>query len=647
MTRISVFIDPFRDQQRAYKLSANGYGVQSDAVLGGGGGHGGGGGGGGGGGDDFGDSSWDALYFTKGTPVADGFIVEMAIPLKSLRYPAHSNGDGHQWAFQIQRRIQGKNEDDVWAPVSRDVAGFLTQMGVLGGMRNLSTSRNLEILPTLTTVQASELDTDTGGYSKGKIDPEFGLNVKYGITSNLTTDFTYNPDFSQIESDRPQIDVNQRYPLYYEERRPFFLEGQEIFKTPINLVHTRTIVDPQYGTKLTGKIGSASVGALFAADESPGKLDEPLSASYVGQSANVFLGRVRYDLYSESHIGAIVTDREFMDQWSRSFGVDGRFRLGRTHNVTFMAAMTDSRFETENDADETIIDQGRGELGFMASYRRTGRRLSYSVTHNNLAPKFHSTLGFIRRVDIAETQGEISYKFWPQGRIISWGPRLEYTRNYDHAGHLTDEEINPSLSFEFAKNIRLDMSRSQALERYEGATFQRHNSRVGLNINTSRRFSIWANWNTGTGIYYDGEPPYVGRSQEGFLSFTLRPNSRFETSLTNNISRMADLDTAWRRSTTSGSTGCGRLISSRIASFFATSSSTTGIREARRQSDADLPRQRRHGGLRRLRRPGPPRSRNQRRAVLGQSDAAHEPDVLREDLLPVPTLTLAGFLPDP
>ena len=180
--------------------------------------------------------------------VADGWTAEMRIPFKSLRYPSRAaRGSDHRWGFQITRIIRDKSEAQSWSPISRGVAGQLTQFGVLEGLSDLSRSRNLEFLPELTGFRFGSLDTGTGAYSTEAIRAgELGLGVKYGLTPNLTADITYNPDFSQIESDRPQIETNQRFALFYPEQRPFFLEGQEIFQTatPLTLVHTRTIVDP-------------------------------------------------------------------------------------------------------------------------------------------------------------------------------------------------------------------------------------------------------------------------------------------------------------------------------------------------------------------------------------------------------------------
>ena len=210
-------------------------------------------------------------------------------------------------------------------------------MGVLEGMTGLSTSRNIEILPTFTAIQFSSLDPATGDFMTADPSPEGGVNFKYGVTSNLTADFALNPDFSQIE-------VNQRFALFFPELRPFFLEGAEIFAIPgpINPVHTRTIVDPFYGAKLTGKVGRTTVGVIYANDEAPGNLDDSSDPAF-DQSAQTFVGRVRYDLYAESHIGAIMTDRKFLNSHSRLVGLDSNFRLGDTHSVAVRAMGTQHR----------------------------------------------------------------------------------------------------------------------------------------------------------------------------------------------------------------------------------------------------------------------------------------------------------------
>ncbi|MCH8992994.1 MAG: carbohydrate binding family 9 domain-containing protein, partial [Acidobacteria bacterium] len=457
---ISVYFDTFLDQQRAFVFTLNGYGVQGDSLMGGG--RGGGGFRGGSSGVPRGDSSWDVLFDSGGTFVDDGWTAEMAIPFKSLRYPS---GDTHRWGFQIARSIRGKAETVVWAPISRDVSGFLPQMGLLDGLRGLSTSRNLEILPTFTGVQTGSLNTTDGRFREGDPIGQMGVGVKYGVTSNLTLDFTYNPDFSQIESDRPQIEVNQRFALFFSEQRPFFLEGQEIFSaaTPLTLVHTRTVVDPRFGAKLTGKAGKTTLGVFLADDEAPGRLDDS-SAPGFGRTAQSLIGRVRYDLYAESYVGAIATARAFGEDYSRVGGVDGRFRLGRTHQVSFLAVASEHQ------------DELHGRLSgpvFEIDFTRQARNLSYSVSHSSIDPDFRTETGFVPRVDIRRTDANVAYRWWPEGTLLSWGPSVSYLRNYNHAGELEDEQFRGNVNFEFVRNLRFSGGVSRELERFGGVDFRK------------------------------------------------------------------------------------------------------------------------------------------------------------------------------
>ena len=519
---IAVMFDPFLDQQRAYRFSVNAYGIQGDAILRGGRSMRGPPGGGG-------DSSWDALFESGGTIVADGWTAEMAIPFKSLRYPSRGAGE-HRWGFQITRTMQTKDETVVWAPMTRAVAGVLTQMGTLGGLRGLSVSRNLELLPTATAIQLGRL-SDTG-YAEGETQPDFGFNMKYGVTSNLTADFTLNPDFSQIEADRPQIETNQRYPLFFPELRPFFLEGQEIFRTPgrTNLVHTKTIVDPQIGGKLTGKTGKTTLGVLVANDAAPGKFDDPSEYGF-GETANFVIGRARYDLYSQSYIGAIMTDREFLDSYSRVAGVDGRFRLGQTHRAEFLAVTSSHR-----DLDGIA---GSGPM-FDAGFRRDGRHLSYSAGFNSIDPDFHTDAGFVRRVDMQQFDADIGYEWWPESWLISWGPEFRYRRNVDHAGVLQDEDFRADLRARFARNIFFRADGQREMERFEGIDFHKTRFSMRNGVNTSRRFSLFYGIDWGEQIRFV-ENPFLGRMFDYNVGLTLLPTSRLNAQFSLDAARFNDM----------------------------------------------------------------------------------------------------------
>ena len=525
---ISFYFDTFLDQQRAYLFSVNGYGVQGDAIVNARGF---------GrsnrrrstgsfsafrGGIPTGDNSWDALFSSGGQTVADGYTAEVAIPFKSLRYPEREQGLPHRWGFQIVREIRGKDEFQVWAPVTRNVSGFLTQAGLLEGMTNLSLSRNLEIMPTFTGVQYGSLNQQ-GKFVDGDPSPEGGVNVKYGITSNLIADFTYNPDFSQIESDLPQIEVNQRFALFYPELRPFFLEGAEIFSPQrgmVTFVNTRTIVDPEFGGKITGKVGNTTVGLMIANDEAPGRTDSSTDSAF-GETANNIVGRARYDLYAESYVGALVTHREFLDTHSTLGALDGNFRLGQTQSLSFQAVQTDHRDLEQMDRE--------GQM-FNLSWRFTDRHWTSFISLYTLSPDFRTDIGFVRRVDQKQGFSSLGYRFRPESWVVSWGPSVRYNWNHDFNNVLQDLDKRVAFDATFARNISVNSQFQDEMERFGGINFQKQAGRIGGQISTSRRVSVGGYYEYGDLVRYV-ENPYLGRGSTGSFFAALRPLSRFQSEL--------------------------------------------------------------------------------------------------------------------
>jgi len=421
----------------------------------------------------------------------------------------------------------------VWAPVSRDIPGFLRQMGLLEGMSDLSVSRNLEVLPTFTAIRIGALDTTSGGFPTDT-QPEGGVNLKYGITSNLTADATFNPDFSQIESDRQQIEVNQRFPLFYSEQRPFFLEGQEIFQSTggsssVNLVHTRTIVDPRYGAKLTGKVGKTTLGVIYANDEAPGHVPDPTDPLF-GQSAQFFIGRARYDMYSESSIGVLVTDREFQDSYSRIGGVDGAFRIGRNYRVNLRAMASDHR--------DLAGVRNSGPL-FDANFVKEGRHLSYGIFHNRIAPGFRTDVGFVQRVDLKRTNAAFTYRWWPENWIVRWGPLVSVGRNYNYADELQDQESQVRTEFQFARNILAVVGFSRDMERYSGVDFWKSRGYVYGQVNTSRIVSVGGSYSKGDQVRYMADP-FLGFGTNVNMFITVRPFSRLQSQINITTSNLQD-----------------------------------------------------------------------------------------------------------
>ena len=407
----------------------------------------------------------------------------------------------------------------------------MTQMGTLEGISDLSSSRNLELLPTVTAIQFGSLDANTGRFEEDDTAVEAGLNIKYGVTSNLTADVTFNPDFSQIESDRAQIEVNQRFPLFFPELRPFFLEGREVFETRgmINLVHTRTIVAPRVGAKLTGKVGNTTLGVLVTDDEAPGRRDDTNDPAY-GQTAQFFIGRARYDLYAGSYVGAIFTDREFMDAYSRVAGVDGRFRLGQTHNLFFVVSSSSNRDEDGSEKSGPM---------FGVAFTRDSRHLDYGGSFSRTDPDFDTKAGFVRRVDVQQANANVSYDWWPEQTLIRWGPSFNYLRNHNHEGVLEDEDYRAGLNFRFARNVDIRTDARRTLERFSGIDFRMTRFSAGGSVNASRRFSVSTNVSWGDQVRF-GADPFLGRGNSADLNVTLLPTSRLHASVSANTSRLTD-----------------------------------------------------------------------------------------------------------
>jgi hypothetical protein len=515
---VTIYLEPFLDYIRGYSFSVNGYGVQRDSMIvvvnaqd-----------------NPDGDTSYNALYYSGGQLVDDGWTAEMAIPIRSLRYPGRKDGEAHRWGFQVRRRIMSKNERAVWAPVSRDVMSFLAQIGTLDGITNLSTQRNFEILPTFTAIASGQLER-SGRFVDDHVE-EGGVGVKYGLSSNLTFDFTYNPDFSQIESDNQQIQANNRFPINFPELRPFFLEGREIYETPGNpRVETRRIVDPRYAAKLTGKIGArTSIGFLVADDEAPGKVDSITDPAY-GRTAKAVFGRVKYDLYRNSHVGLIVTNREFMSDYSRMVAGDLGLRLGQTRNFGFRYFRADHE------------ENGVAKTGWAStvSIRQEGRNWRWQNFTETVSPDFKNQLTFVQRVDQIKSMPNISYRFWPESWVLNWGPSFAVPNTFDFAGVLQDVSYNPGVSFSFARNVSVTATYNRQMERFRDVDYRKHSWSASGTVNSSRVISFSANYGDGDEIRFTSDP-FLGRSRDYGATVTYRPTARLQSVFKLSASRFVD-----------------------------------------------------------------------------------------------------------
>ncbi|MDE2784338.1 MAG: DUF5916 domain-containing protein [Gemmatimonadota bacterium] len=410
---VRFILDTFNDRRRGYVIMVNPLGVQQDGlwVVGGGGRRE----------RRMGppiDWNPDFVWDSQGQVHDWGYSVEVKLPLKSIKF---KEADVQDWGLQVERRIARNGYSESWAPVTANVANRMEQFGRLTGLAGLDAGLFLEINPVQTFSQQGVYDAEAGAMQRGGIDGDFGLNLTYGVTSNLTLDGTYNPDFSQVEADAGQIRVNERFALFLREKRPFFLEGTEIFRLPQQLVYTRSIINPVGGAKIQGKIGSFNAGFLSAVDDvsSPDGLSE--SAHPV---VNIF--RLRRDLGTTSNVGMVYTDRTYnVDRFNRVAGIDGRFQFQQRYTMTLLAAGSRTA--------EGASDRTTGSL-VSAQFARSGRNLQFDASMLDVTDDFLAQSGFIRRTGTTNLRSSISYNFRgnPGDLLERWGPSLEMEGFWDH-----------------------------------------------------------------------------------------------------------------------------------------------------------------------------------------------------------------------
>ena len=399
---VRVILDTFNDSRRAYVFMVNPLGIQGDGlwVEGTGRGYG-----------DPIDWSPDFIWQSYGRVDERGYTAEIRIPLKTLRFPALPSQD---WGMQIQRTIRRTGYAQSWAPITAERANRLEQSGSLQGLEGLDTGLFMEINPTVVGSSQGRYAPDREALVRDGADGEFGLNLTYGLTSNLTLDGTVNPDFSQIEADAGQIAVNERFALFLSEQRPFFLEGTDVFQMPKRLVSTRSIVNPVGAAKVSGKVGGFQVAYLGAVDE----LGDPGAQGGVSNPV-VNLVRVKGDIGRSSTVGLVYTDRtEPGASYNRVAGADARLVLGGRYTLELLAAGS-----MDGDA---RAGSDYGTL-FSADFRRSGRSFSANASFEDVADDFRAGSGFIRRVGVTQVDGGSSYTF--RGRrgalVESWGPSVE------------------------------------------------------------------------------------------------------------------------------------------------------------------------------------------------------------------------------
>ena len=527
---VELTVDTFHDQRHGFIFESNAVGIQADALW-----------------SEPGnaDFSFDTVWDSGGKVTSRGYIVLMAIPFRSLRFP---DSGTQTWGFTLQRSINRKNESDYWPAVSSRISGRLNQAGVLGGIEGISPARNYQFNPYGEFQNFRVLDlTDPNNPAFSQRNAQFkgGVDSKFVLHNSLVLDTTVNPDFSQIESDQPQITVNQRFPVFFPEKRPFFMENSNLFEPnglDNNLVFTRNIVNPEFGARLTGKAGPYTIALLAADDRAPGYSVVPTDPAF-HKRAYFAIAHVTRELGQQSNAGVIYTDREFMGGWNRVGGIDGLWKIDSNWSLAYRGVLS-----------STQVPGGAYSAGSFGQFHlfRQGRQFGYDLSYDDISPGFQSQTGFISRTDIRHVITDVSYSFRPEGKhLISWTPQYWDDATYDHKGTLVEYQVNPGLSFELSHQTYINASYwferdTLRPQDFAGLTrnvnFSQNVANINISSTPSRRLHFFVGVNDGGQINVvppSGLMPVLANAFGVNSSITVKPIDRLEIDNTYILDRVS------------------------------------------------------------------------------------------------------------
>jgi hypothetical protein len=547
--KIDLFLDTFRDHRRAYVFSVNPYGHQLDGLWTEGPRN------------QF-DSTWDGVWKSRGELTPQGYVVWLSVPFKTLRFP---KTDKQTWGIVFVRWIPRHNESACWPWVSTRIEGRISQEATLSGLEGISPEEHGVLIPYAYARSFRSLDrTDPANpvFQAKSIDPKVGADGRFVFKDSFSVDVTGNPDFSQVESDLPQITVNRRFSVSYPEKRPFFLENSNYFETPMNLLFTRNIADPQFGVRFTVKQGPYSIGALMVDDRSPGE-SLPSTHPLFGDRAYFGVLRVNRDIFRQSSVGMIYTDRELAGTHNRVGGLDTRLKIGRNWWLTGQAVSS-----------STTLPGGAQSAGpaYNAQLRFDDTNLYSNTQYNDLSPGFNTLTGFIEteaverpvyvgrtitqpplRIDMRGVSEVAMYRFRPEHNfLVSWGPTVFLNPVWDHRGNRLDNYQDYTMSWEFTGQTAFELYWQQDQEMLRPQDFQGLGQNVvyshhrhGLYFETSliSQVSFKADYSQGAQINVDppaGQLPLLSNVDTANVSLILRPGKHLRIQNTYLLDRLTD-----------------------------------------------------------------------------------------------------------
>jgi hypothetical protein len=473
---VGFYLDPFNDDRRAYQFRVNALGVQIDAINS----------------DVEGteDFTWDGIWESAGEITSDGYVVEIAVPLQQLRIP--SRGGAQTWGFlavrewprDVQHRIRSAETDQ-----NRNC--LVCQFQDLHGFDTHTSGRNIEVTPTLTGTNEKPLDA--------------GISTRWALTPGTSLQATINPDFSQVEADAAQLDVNTRFALFFPEKRPFFVEAGDFFETRLPLVFTRTIADPAAGLKFTGKNGSHLYAALFARDAITNVLipgDESSDVTFLDQPSTSAFGRYRAELGTANTFGALFTSRRGDDYENSVLATDSYHRVTERDSLRLQLAGSRTRYPS---GVVKAFEQPTGSFdghALRATYSHVDRVWEWYADYNDLAPGFRADSGFITQVGVR--QGIVSVQRRIRGGPERWFRNLyinaaaDATRQYE--GEWNEWGADFGATYQGPRQSEISFNLAPNQQYFRGRTYHNFRHSFSASIQATPDFSLGVAINAGENI---------------------------------------------------------------------------------------------------------------------------------------------------
>lgn len=537
-------LDTYGEAKQAYEIFVNPYGVQGDLFR-----------------DQNGneDANYDMIWYAESKIYKDKWVAEIKIPFKSLRFP---DKNIQEWKIDIFRnRPRVTREQISWAAIDRDVPSLLTQLGTIKGIKHIKSGKNLEILPYAMATQAGYLKDNSNpnsGFTNEKVKGKGGLGVKYSFTSNLSGEATFNPDFSQVESDAAQISVNSSFALYYPEKRPLFLEGQDIFKTQYKVVYTRSINDPLYAGKLLGKIEDVQVGYILGYDQHtpfvlPYEEHTDVLNSNKKSLSNIL--RLKKSLKDESYLGFLATDRRIEDASNSVVGFDGLLKFLDNYYFKwqmlrfFSRELTDTSFywnsETFGQNNYTGSFDGQAYAGFggYLDIQRNARYWNFDLSYSDVSTGARADNGFLTSNDYRTLSLYNGYYIYTEqssfcNQII---PQVMAYIRYDYSGKFKELVVNPELNLNLKNQISIYSYFLLVNDEDYGGILHKnvHRGEIQFDALPNNFISYGATFEIGRYIARLETPPFVGFGFNGEIRLTLRPTDRLSFENTYDYSELA------------------------------------------------------------------------------------------------------------